>query len=58
MSTVAAPANSTVTSPYAALLDTKTAAEKSADSGAGSADRSPPRPSTYTPLCSTRKSPF
>ena len=39
MSTVAAPANSTVTSPYAALLDTKTAAEKSADSGAGSADR-------------------
>ena len=38
MSTVAAPASSTVTSPYAALLD-KTTTEKTADSGAGSADR-------------------
>jgi hypothetical protein len=37
MSTVAAPASSTVTSPYAALLDTKTTTEKTADSAAPAA---------------------
>jgi flagellar basal-body rod modification protein FlgD len=38
MSTVAAPASSTVTSPYAALLDTTTGREDR-PTGAGSADR-------------------